>query len=170
MFRRTLIASLCAAFFIVGLSACEKSPVPTPKNPGSAIEAPEGWTQLSVEGEAVASPPSVENSMIVVSTPVDMTSVTDSATISGWELSDDLTYVVVTIRLSKDGWSSFAKLVELDETVDPSRLQLGEETARGLIDLDQLAADVIQHRVDRKVTPVDIRTIEAYYDLVVSNY
>jgi hypothetical protein len=166
MIRRSLVVLFCIALSGVGLSACTWSPAP--KDDNSAVAAPEGWTQLPVEGEPMASPPPAANTIIPVSIPIDTTSFTRPPAVSGWELSEDLSCVVVTIRLSKDDWSSLATQAGFDESVDPLRVQLGEATARSLIDLDQLANEAIQLREERGVTPVDIRTIEAHYGLVVS--
>jgi len=166
MSRRTLVVLASLVLVTVGLSAC--SWAPAPKDVSSSVAAPEGSTKLPAVGEPMASPPTIENSIIPVSIPVDTTSFTSPATVSGWELSEDLSYVVVTIRLSKDAWSSFATQAGFEETVDPFRVQLSEETARSLIDLDQLANEVIQFREDRGVTPVDIRSVEAHYGLDIS--
>lgn len=165
MIRRTLVAVSLLTLLMVGLTACFWTPVP--KDFASVVPAPEGVVPLSA-GEMVPSPPPVANSIIPVSIPVDTTNFSRPATVNGWELSDDLSYVVVTIRLSKDAWVSLAEQAGFDETVDPFRVQLDEETARSLIDIDQLAGEVIQQRESRDETPVDIRAIEAHYGVVVS--
>lgn len=171
MMRRMCALLICAVLSCVGLAACASEPL-SPKD-WRLSPTMEGWTSAPpVTAEEMAAPPSMENSIVPVSTPVDTTNFTARATVSGWFLSDEETptSVVVTIRLSKDDWSAFAKQINVDETIDPSRLQLGTETARSLIDLDALAEEIIQFRKDRGVTPVDIRTLHPYdfYNLEVS--
>ncbi|HWT40440.1 MAG TPA: hypothetical protein VN081_04205 [Dongiaceae bacterium] len=50
---------------------------------------------------------------------------------------------------------------------NPAAVQLGDKTARSLIDVDSLAAQVIKQREERKVGPVDIRKIDVFYDIQV---
>lgn len=162
MFRRAIVVLTLVTLSGAFLSACSPNPKPV-------VVVSEQPVVLTPKEEPSENPPAVENPTTVVSSVIDTSDFTQQATVSGWELSEDLSYVVVTIRLSKDDWLSFAWQASLsDKVVDPSQVQLSEETARSLIDLDQLAGDVIEFREERDVTPVDIRTIEAHYELAVS--
>lgn len=173
MFRRMLVSVVAVALSGVFLSAC--SPAPTTPNvvvseqPMAVPESAPTNPAPAPEGEPEPLPPVVEKPIVVVSSPVDPNGFGQAPIVDGWVVYNSQSYAVVTIQLSSyDDWSYFARMVGLGETVDPSQVQLDEETARSLIDLDQLADEIMQRPEGIDADPVDIRTIELHFDLIVS--
>lgn len=157
MIRRTIIILTAVALAFTGLTACTATtPDPRPSMP-------------SVTTSPMAEPPQIDNPLIPVSDSIDTTNFTQPARVNGWWVGGEPYYAVITIEMSQDDWSQVATQLGFDEMVDPSQLQMSEATARSLIDVDALADEISQHFEKMGDKPLDIRSIETYYDLVVSS-
>lgn len=116
-------------------------------------------------------PPQVADALAPYSAvALDTTGFDRPAFVQGWQLGEKHDYVTVTIGLSQKDWLAIASQLHLDPATDPSRLQLDQTTASSLIDINELAAEVIKNCQQYHVPVVDIRQLhEGYYTLTVVN-